>query len=720
MERGSITLPAEAGMEKAIRELADKWGIDAVRDSDGTQLSDEITNMGFQVYGTLCLIREDLDWAKRHMNMLQQMYLMTEHRTAFSKSFTIELMSGFYKEQFKVDGDHDPKEWWEVIDRTTGEVVDGCQWEYDENNECVTIKAAQFWHAYTVTFLVYQIWEPVSMYNHITNKWTEEHRMPLDPRHPEARERLLSVLDNWLTEHSEVDVVRFTSFFYNFDLIYNEHGKNKHFDWCGYLNTVSPQAILDFQQEYGYKPRPEDFADAGYFNSPFRNPSRAFRDWMEFQQKFITSFAKECVAHVHHSDKKAIMFLGDHWIGVEPYGKYFEEVGLDGVVGSIGDGVWLRMTSDIPAKMKEGRFMPYFFPDLFGPNSTPVKDLQEVWVKARRAMLQSPLDRMGFGGYLSLAVKFPEFIDEVAKVCDQFRMNNRNSGKSKPAIAPFKVAVLNAWGKLRSWQAYQVSHYFAEMRMQAYYGILEALSGLSFEVEFISFDDIREDGIGADIGVIINAGDAGTAWSGGEYWADRKVVEAIREWVHHGGGFIGVGDPTAYEHQGRFFQLSDVLGVQKEIGYSLRVSRSNLQESNEKHFITEDTGMSHLSEGPNYIYPESPALVVLKKENNNYLMTANRFGAGRAVYFSGLPYSFENARLLHRALYWAAGKEEALLQWFCTDIHTECVAYPEVNQFVVINNSNEKRKTKVYKNSSESIEVELDGLEARWMSINLS
>ena len=60
------------------------------------------------------------------------------------------------------------------------------------------------------------------------------------------------------------------------------------------------------------------------------------------------------------------MFLGDHWIGTEPYGKYFAGIGLDAVVGSVGSGVTLRMISDIKGvDYTEGRLLPYFFPDVF-------------------------------------------------------------------------------------------------------------------------------------------------------------------------------------------------------------------------------------------------------------------------------------------------------------------------------------------------------------------
>lgn len=63
------------------------------------------------------------------------------------------------------------------------------------------------------------------MYNHITNGWAEEHRVPLDVRYPEAQEHILQVLEDWLNSHPKTDVVRFTTFFYNFDLIYNQYGK---------------------------------------------------------------------------------------------------------------------------------------------------------------------------------------------------------------------------------------------------------------------------------------------------------------------------------------------------------------------------------------------------------------------------------------------------------------------------------------------------------------
>lgn len=89
-------------------------------------------------------------------------------------------------------------------------------------------------------------------------------------------------------------------------------------------------------------------------------------DYIDFVHKFVAEEAKKLVDIVHESGKEAMMFLGDNWIGTEPYGKYFENIGLDAVVGSVGGGATLRMIADIPhVRYTEGRFLPYFFPDTF-------------------------------------------------------------------------------------------------------------------------------------------------------------------------------------------------------------------------------------------------------------------------------------------------------------------------------------------------------------------
>ena len=51
------------------------------------------------------------------------------------------------------------------------------------------------------------------------------------------------------------------------------------------------------------------------------------------------------------------------------------------------------------------------------------------------------------------------------------------------------------------------------------------------------------------------------------------MVAMIRQWVYEGHGFIGIGEPTAYEKGGHFFQLADVMGVDKELGFTLSTDK---------------------------------------------------------------------------------------------------------------------------------------------------
>ena len=90
---------------------------------------------------------------------------------------------------------------------------------------------------------------------------------------------------------------------------------------------------------------------------------------------------KKLVDIVHEDGREAMMFLGDNWIGTEPYGKYFSSIGIDGIVGSVGGGATLRMISDIPGvKYTEGRFLPYFFPDTFYEGNDPTIEARENWI----------------------------------------------------------------------------------------------------------------------------------------------------------------------------------------------------------------------------------------------------------------------------------------------------------------------------------------------------
>jgi 1,3-beta-galactosyl-N-acetylhexosamine phosphorylase len=184
--------------------------------------------------------------------------------------------------------------------------------------------------------------------------------------------------------------------------------------------------------------------------------------------------------------------------------------------------------------------------------------------------------------------------------------------------------------------------------------LLECLAGLPVEVRFLSFAEVEKSGIPRDVDVIINDGDAETAWSGGRWWANPGIVAALRRFVHTGGGFIGCRGPSAFPHQGRYFQLADILGVDKEVGHTLQSAPVAAREL-PGHFITEDLdGPADFGTNETFVYVCDPATQLLAANGLHVLMAAKAFGRGRSVFFGALPYDFTNSRLLLRAIFWTA------------------------------------------------------------------
>lgn len=713
--KGLVTIPTDLDVVPETLELMKRWGADAIRDCDGTDFPEALKDADAEIYSTYYTTRKDNEWAKANPEEIQQMYLMTPFYTADSESLSIEIMKGLYPDMLSPNTRDDIKRWWEVVDRTTGKVVPTDEWDYNEEEGKVTIKAVPF-HEYTVSFPAYIMWDPVHMYNAVTNDWKDvEHQITFDVRQPKTHEYTLKRLRKFIEDHPYVNVLRFTTFFHQFTLVFDELAREKYVDWYGYSASVSPYILKQFEEEVGYPFRAEYIIDQGYYNNQYRVPSKEFQDFQAFQRREVAKIVKEMTEITHECGKKAMMFLGDHWIGTEPFMEEFKTLGIDAVVGSVGNGSTLRLISDIEGvKYTEGRLLPYFFPDVFNENGDPVKEAKYNWVTARRAILRKPIDRIGYGGYLKLALQFPEFLDYVEQVCNEFRTLYANVKGTTPYCVK-KVAVLNCWGKMRAWGCHMVHHALYQKQNYSYAGIIESLSGAPFDVVFINFQDILDNpAILDDIDVIINVGDADTAHTGGEWWENPKIIEAIRGFVYNGGGIIGVGEPSGHQYQGHFFQLANVFGVEEETGFTLGYDKYNWDEH--EHFILEDSEEVDFGEGKKNIYALPSATILVQKEKE-VQMAVNEFGKGRAVYISGLPYSFENSRVLYRAVLWSTHSEDELNRWFSTNYNVDVHAYPKNNKYCVVNNTDEPQQTTIYRGDGSSFELALEPNQIIWYEI---
>ena len=712
---GRVTIPTDLDVVPETLEILKKWGADAIRDCDGTDFPQQLKDADAKIYSTYYTTRKDNAWAKANPDEVQQCYIMTGFYTAPGDTVTIPLMKGISPELMQVNTNDDITRWWEVMDRTTGQPVPPEQWSYADGS--VTVQAVPF-HEYTVSFLAYLIWDPVHMYNATTNGWTNfEHQITFDVRQPKTHKYSMERLRKFIAEHPYVNVIRYTTFFHQFTLIFDELKREKFVDWYGYSASVSPYILNQFEQEVGYKFRPEYIIDQGYYNNQYRVPSKEFRDFQAFQRREVAKLAKEMVDITHECGCEAMMFLGDHWIGTEPFMPEFKTIGLDAVVGSVGNGSTLRLISDIEGvKYTEGRFLPYFFPDTFHEGGDPVREAKENWVTARRAILRKPIDRIGYGGYLKLALQFPEFVDYVESVCNEFRELYENIKGTTPYCVK-RVAVLNCWGKMRAWGCHMVHHALYYKQNYSYAGVIEMLSGAPFDVKFISFEDIKNDPHLLDsLDVIINVGDADTAHTGGIWWEDPEISSAIRKFVWNGGGFIGVGEPSGHPYQGHILQLASVLGVEEENGFTLNYDKYNWEEHPD-HFILQDADRPiDFGEGKRNIYALEGTEVLVQR-NKEVQMAAHDFGKGRAVYISGVPYSFANSRTLYRAILWSAHSEEELHTWFSSNYNVEVHAYVKNGKYCVVNNTYEPQDTTVYTTDGSSFALHLDANEIKWYEI---
>ena len=713
---GRVTIPTDVDVVSDTLKLMERWGADALRDCDGTDFPEALRSTGAKVYATYYTTRKDNDWARQNPDEVQQCYIMTGFTTAEGPQLRIPLMQGVSPELMQVNTRDDIHRWWEVMDRTEGTVVDTTQWSYADG--AVTIHGAKPYHEYTVSFLCYLIWDPVHMYNAIVNGWKDfEHQITFDVRQPKTHAFSLKRLRAFLESHPYVNVVRYTTFFHQFTLVFDELKRQKYVDWYGYSASVSPYILERFEKEVGYPFRPEYIVDQGYYNNQYRVPGREYLDFQAFQRREVAALAREFVDITHEYGREAMMFLGDHWIGTEPYMPEFAGIGLDAVVGSVGNGSTLRLISDIPGvKYTEGRFLPYFFPDTFHEGGDPVGEARDNWLTARRAILRKPIDRIGYGGYLKLACQFPEFLDYVESVCNEFRQLYQNTQGGRPVCLK-RVAVLNCWGKARSWGCHMVHHALYQKENYSYAGVIEALSGAPFDVSFISFEDIgKQPDLLNSLDVLICVGDGDTAHTGGSWWENAQVASAIRGFVLRGGGFIGVGEPSGHQYQGHYFQLASVLGVEKETGFTLGYGKFNQQEHPD-HFLLEDASEPvNFGEGKKGVYALEGTQVLIKRDGDVQL-SVNDAGRGRAVYVSGLPYSPHNARLLHRAVMWASHAEEELRRWFSENPAVDVHAYEGSRKYCVVNNSAEAQSTTVYRGDGSSFPLALTPGGIEWFDM---
>ncbi len=680
--KGNFTLPGETGCEKLALELCERWGADVIRDSDGTRLSPELLKAGYRVYSTLCPIREHNPFLKAHPECRQQVFLSSFPVTAQGESTVLSPLEGFFTEQFEMNVTPEALRYMQVWDRTGNRLLERDEWTWaDGKVTCASLPGRE----YTVSFLAWRIWEEISMYNHVTNHWDKEHLLVLDPYSAPARNYLLSWMKQWLEDHPDTNVVRFTSLFYNFAWIWGADERNRSLftDWASYDFTVSPEALADFEKEYGYALTAEDFVRKGKYNATHVPPTPRKKDWMAFVGRFVRGLARELTDLTHQYGKDAYVFYDDSWVGLEPWNGHFEEMGFDGLIKCVFSGFEVRLCGGVPARVHEIRFHPYLFPvglggaPTFSPGGHPGKDALDYWIHVRRAMLRQKIDRTGLGGYLHLIPEYPDFVSAMDQILNEFREISALHDEGAPEEAPLTVGILTSWGSLRSWT---LSGHFHETYMHPLIHVLESLSGLPYKVRFLSFEDVNAGAL-KDVDAVINCGWEGTAWSGGDAWRDPGLTARLTSFVQNGGVFIGIGEPTAAPDGWRNFRCASLFGVDRD---------DALYACHGEYAFTPAPYDGPLPRKGSLGRTVPVRLLdgetrVLYEEDGRPLITCRKTGKGYGLYLAGFAWSPENTHVLDGFL--RSFLPDPTVLPACDQAAVDCAVFPASGKLVLCSSS---------------------------------
>ena len=686
--KGSFTIPGESGFEELTLSLAQRWGADCVRDSEGTKLSEEILASGMQVYSTICIIREHNEYLVQHPQFQQQVFLKGMNALSFGKELDLPLLDGYFKAQFEINDGPDSLRYWQVFDRTSQCEVPRQQWHYDKALQKVVLQDSTPFHEYSVNFLAWRIWEEINMYNHVTNSWKKEPLRQLDPRYPEAQQYLLDWLGKWCEAHPETSIVRLTSLFYNFVWIWGEDPANRNLfsDWASYDFTVSPLALGQFAAEYGYELTSEDFINRGFRNPGHIAWTRKMKDYLDFTNRFVVTFAKKLVDMIHRFNKKAYVFYDDSWVGMEPYGKRFASIGFDGIIKCVFSAFEVRLCAGVSGpSIHELRLHPYLFPvglggaPTFSEGGDPALDARRYWVQVRRALLRTPIQRIGLGGYLHLVQPFPDFVQAIEMIAKEFRTIKGLHEQESPLKYRPRLAVLTDWGKLRSWTCGGHLHEHPDLDLT---NILESLAGLPFEVTFLSFEELSLEKLKM-YDVLLNAGTALSSWSGASAWASDTVVEILTQWVWEGGTLLACNEASAWEGCAEGLRMAPVLGVGLDDGRRLCHGKWPIEVDASYASLVGGASLK----GREDLYLLDTKTAVMMAQEGHPCMTRREFGKGKGIYFSEFRYSAENTKMLERLILASCPESES--PSFSVDVASVGWTFFEGSGSFVLSNTSE-------------------------------
>jgi len=238
------------------------------------------------------------------------------------------------------------------------------------------------------------------------------------------------------------------------------------------------------------------------------------------------------------------------------------------------------------------------------------------------------------------------------------------------------------------------------------------MSGSLCSTRTVSFSiDSEDDCIHGNVDVVINAGYAGSAWSGGDAWKDDELVSVLTQWTYNGGVFIGVNEPSAVNGYDTYFRMVHVLGIDEDTGARICHGKWSFKAADTHGFVPD--GACLCAKENRYITDKNTKVILA--DGDKPVLTVNDFGKGKGIYLSSFHVNNQNTRLLYQLIRYAGGEEVNGL-YMTDNADCECAYYPGSNTLVVINNSGAVQQTKVAIENGER-ELTLEPYETKFVTI---
>lgn len=486
-----------------------------------------------------------------------------------------------------------------------------------------------------------------------------------------------------------------------------------YFSRVAYWQGMSPVRLAKFRQWHDRDFDPRWVVDNAYGEESFV-PTSGYRQWMDLVRNDLHAYVRERNALVHELGWRVRWFYGDNFVGIEPWLGDVAHNGYDEIVVGAGGGPGLiRHITGFPGPARRiMRFTWSSAVDLENPNRL-IHRFTNKWLEIKREALFRCMDGFTLGGLSSELAGTP-VEPTILRIIDEFKeMYALVHDRQVYTHKDFKIYVVTAWGKMRSW--WWLATCFSQHRLHG------QLANLPLNVKWIGFGDILEDGVPTDASALIVNGEPDTAYGGGRYWRNAELVRAFESYVRGGGGLLVMGAPTLVD--GRF-ALSDMLGLDYAAPPN-EECRANLWNRTRWSMAGRNTsdypvlhvfapvefhlepGMpgalgEHLGdlETPDWVFrcpalvkPASAKVLALSDSGDNGVFL-NDFGKGRVACVTG----FANSRgygLVKTLIYHVAGRMDDLGRLTANSDYVSVYLYPEAKLLIAFCDSNVPRTSRI-------------------------